>query len=360
MKLQWKKQAIFLFIFSTVNIHVLAQHKLPVVVLSDRVGESIDKEEREQFQLFPSIENFEHATFFLLPDSSSESHVTRSGKSETSTDTIVHYSFSATMNLAEKITFYERIIDGTHKMGDPNISIRTTSGLTISRSDRSWQGIPTTRAVHYVFPYQQIRNPWSYPLLRLSGGFSSYTPDLSELDAAFTAIEEKYRMQGYPVRKHLPGIETIAIFWLSFSLRTSESIGIHLDAGTSLVREMEFHSTSLSVHFFYPIPGAKEIQPYIGAGIDRVWFSANKEYNDRIGSDLGQTIPYLTSIYIKGASNGTSVHFGIDFAAHPAGIFNVFGNYLIVPSLSTVTSEGTTAVAQLSGFLFGIKIGFTF
>ena len=360
MKLQWNTRVILLFIFSTLHLHVFAQNQLPVIVLSDRVGEIIDKVEREQFQLFPAIENFEHATFYLLPDSSSESHITRSGESGTGTDTIVHYSFSATMNLAEKITFFERIIEGTHKMGDPDISIRTTSGLTISRSDRSWRGIPTSRAAQYFFPYQQIRKLWSYPLLRLTGGFSSYNPDLSELDATFTAIEEKYRVQGYPIRKHRPGFETVALFWLSFSLRASESIGIILDAGTSLVQEIEFYSTSLSVHYYYPIPGAKEIQPYIGAGINRVWLSANKEYDDRIGSGPGWTNSYLTSIYIKCTNFGATINFGVDLAPHPALVFNVFGNYLIVPSISAETSEGTTAVARLSSFLFGVKIGFTF
>ena len=53
-----------------------AENKEKVIVISERVGEVIDAEERERFGLWPEIKGFKSATFFQLPDGSYVAEVT--------------------------------------------------------------------------------------------------------------------------------------------------------------------------------------------------------------------------------------------------------------------------------------------
>jgi hypothetical protein len=103
------------------------------MIISPRVGDIIDAEERDRFRLFPDIKGFQSAVFLLLPDSTC---VVRVITAEDGTEQTRGIRLSKTrwLQVRDMIDHYEAIQAGTYRRtsGSPSLSIPQL-GLTPNR-----------------------------------------------------------------------------------------------------------------------------------------------------------------------------------------------------------------------------------
>ena len=67
--------AFVLTITNFSGIKTLAQNDISPYVVNDFIGDTLSQEERDYYQLFPKIEGFQYAVFYLNPDSSLNAEV---------------------------------------------------------------------------------------------------------------------------------------------------------------------------------------------------------------------------------------------------------------------------------------------
>ena len=73
-----KKLFFTAFVLTITNfsgIKTLAQNDISPYVVNDFIGDTLSQEERDYYQLFPKIEGFQYAVFYLNPDSSLNAEV---------------------------------------------------------------------------------------------------------------------------------------------------------------------------------------------------------------------------------------------------------------------------------------------
>jgi hypothetical protein len=101
------------------------------IILSDRVGITIDKNEREQFQIFINVKGFQQAEFFKSHENQFFSVLTRVENGSFVYDT-VPYPSTSLYRLVEKIDHYEDIRSLRYFPGEEPVIIRTESGTAIT------------------------------------------------------------------------------------------------------------------------------------------------------------------------------------------------------------------------------------
>ena len=89
-----------------------------VVILSPRVGSVIDATERQQYELFPEVRDFDRAVFLQTPKKRYYAKIMFVGPDGARTDTTVQYSEDTLSVLAERIEHFEEIKQKTYQMGE--------------------------------------------------------------------------------------------------------------------------------------------------------------------------------------------------------------------------------------------------
>jgi multisubunit Na+/H+ antiporter MnhB subunit len=101
----------------SVSDKLSAQDSDRVVILSPRVGSTIDSSEREYFQLFRQIKDFHSAVFLENPDSTYYAWIVLKDSNGNTRDTAVWYPKSYLLMVAEKINHFEELTEGRYQMG---------------------------------------------------------------------------------------------------------------------------------------------------------------------------------------------------------------------------------------------------
>jgi hypothetical protein len=125
-----------------------AQDSARVVVLSPRVGETIDRNLRDRFLLFRNLPEYRSGSIFLLGDGRYVAHV-QLGSGDASRDTVVEYREPYLRMLAEQINHFEELQLERYRMGsDP---ARLLLGRAVPLTETGAH-IDTTRAMTGVLP----------------------------------------------------------------------------------------------------------------------------------------------------------------------------------------------------------------
>ena len=218
-----------------------------IVILSDRVGPVISESGREKYHVFTQFEGFREAVVLQFPDSSCGVWFTlvRAGEAR---DTVVRYSRTTILMLAEKIEHFEDMEKGNYIWGSSPPCLRYAPGSVsisrlyvpraagvpsgsefsrrepaLERADTSRPNRPVRHTVYSsgVLPlaraFGQIM-PRYYPTFAVAFGIRSFVPDFSGLASATGAVP---RMDISPIIDVLP------------ELLLTEEIGIQADAGIS-------------------------------------------------------------------------------------------------------------------------------
>ena len=95
-----------------------------VVILSPRVGSAIDAAERERYELFPEVRDFDRAVFLQTPAKTYYAKIMFVGPHGERRNTTVQYSENALLVLAEEIEHFEDLKEKKYHMGDQPAKIR--------------------------------------------------------------------------------------------------------------------------------------------------------------------------------------------------------------------------------------------
>ncbi|MGA9363268.1 MAG: hypothetical protein WBW16_02760 [Bacteroidota bacterium] len=98
--------------------------KEKVVILSPRVGSVIDATERQQYELFPEVRDFDRAVFLQTPKKTYYAKIMFVGPDGARTDTTVQYSEDTLSVLAERIEHFEELKQKTYQVGERPAKIR--------------------------------------------------------------------------------------------------------------------------------------------------------------------------------------------------------------------------------------------
>jgi hypothetical protein len=132
MKKKYVLYAI-VFILILVQININAQQSNKVVILSKRVGLSVEKSERDYFHIFGGLKDFKCAVVYLSPSGKYFVKFTSQKQGSVEKDTTIFYSEISILNLAEKIDHFEEIADGTYTMGETTPILSTEEVDSISQ-----------------------------------------------------------------------------------------------------------------------------------------------------------------------------------------------------------------------------------
>ncbi|MDO8549761.1 MAG: hypothetical protein Q7S39_06385 [Ignavibacteria bacterium] len=127
-----EKKLLLLLTWFFVVIPSLAQDSLNIVILSPKVGEVIDKDEREQYSIFKQYKDFSQVIFYKKTNNEfiAKFSITQPDGSEK--DTLVRYSELVLFGLSEKIENWEKLKTGDYRMGQnpPKITIVNEGFIT--------------------------------------------------------------------------------------------------------------------------------------------------------------------------------------------------------------------------------------
>ncbi|MCI0330296.1 MAG: hypothetical protein L0196_05000 [candidate division Zixibacteria bacterium] len=202
--------------------------------------------------------------------------------------------------------------------------------------------------------------PGRPPLRRFGFGFgiSSYSPDFSELNKAFTFVEDQYRNQGYTISGYGSDFGAAPLLWFTLRLRPATPIGVLLEAGTTADADrLDFKAVSASL-LWYPFLLGKAFEPCLGAGIGRYHFLATRNYGE--GSQISPTrsdgtYTYLDKIESEGGGMGLKLLGGLDLSDPTSKVsLGGFISYLIMlESVEGTIANGPKFKIGLNGLLLG-------
>jgi hypothetical protein len=243
---------------------------------------------------------------------------------------------------------FEELEAGKYRMGQDPATLQVVEPQV---EEKVTDLLPSAAEVGYV-------EKESYPDLGFGIGLSTYSPDFSGLSSAFTAIEDKYRKQGYTIQHHDSNFDVSPLLW-NIKIRFSYAFALLLETGKSLRNDVEFKAVSASLlYHFQPFEKAW-FRPYVGAGISSYHFSVERKYGppDRISPvDSIGSYRYLDVITSEGGNIGLMVMGGIELATLGEFGLSIYGNYSLIPAIETTTTGSEKATVKFSGFVAGVRI----
>lgn len=369
------RKTVFFFLLPIVGFVAAPGQSTPVdsarvVILSDRVGPVISPDKREKYHLFTQFRDFNQAVVLQLRDSSCAVRLTlvSSGGFR---DTLVRYSWTAIMLMADRIEHFEDLENGEYVLGSSPPALKYSSpGLTGStefvprgvrmapESVLSWQeageqgpdgslpfravsGTPRGDESLPLAPAIDHHMPRYYPSLALGIGLRTLSPDLSGLTAA----------TGTPAIS-----EGILLDFLPELLVTRE-IGVQVDLGFG--RGPTYTSGATIVLYAHPF-NYPDLRPFLELG--GAWTF--------ITGDLGSGPQNGPMGYFRTAGGGVRAGAGIEYLsaegpgialdvsyehiARKSDLFYDWGDW-------TGSGESYRVVpvsVDLSSFRFGIRVKF--
>jgi hypothetical protein len=339
-------------------VGAIAQDSATVIIISPRVGAEIDVQEREQFKLFQNIKNFSRAVFYFVPDSTYFCRVdlqTASGAS----DTMLRCSKGYLLRLGEWINHYEAFVAGEYKMGDSRTTLRVIGGNEIT-DDRIIHGKGQAGKFSWkdFLPFGSAADSLDneeYPNWDFGVGLSSYSPDFSGLNGAYSAIESRYRRPGFPIARVNPDFSIPALVWYSIKIKFSSRSALLLETARNAGGDVGFTAVSASYLYYPDIFEKKWLRPYVGGGIGKYYFSGTAKHGEPVDSSY----QFLDEIKSEGGSNGIALLGGIELGSPNGFALSISLNYLLVKDIEILLPEGVSATVRLSSLVYGTRFSFS-
>jgi hypothetical protein len=341
-----------------------------IVILSDRVGPVVSADERQRYHLFTQFKDFSRAVVLQLPDSSCAIRFTLVSSGGLR-DTLVRYSWTAIMLMADRIEHFEELENGEYVLGSSPPALKYSSpgpaGSTefVPRGVRmapesvlSWQeageqgpdgslpfravsGTPRGDESLPFAPAIDHHMPRYYPSLALGIGLRTLSPDLSGLTAA----------TGTPAIS-----EGILLDFLPELLVTRE-IGVQVDLGFG--RGPTYTSGATIVLYAHPFENP-DLRPFLELG--GVWTFITGDLgsgpqNGHMGyfGTAGGGVRAGAGIeYLSAEGPGIALDVSYEHIARKSDLFYDWGDW-------TGSGESYRVVpvsVDLSSFRFGIRVKF--
>jgi hypothetical protein len=354
-----------------------SQEKDSVVILSSKVGAIITNDEKEYYKIFSATENCNYS--IIYKSGASRYYIkfclVREGMLK---DTIINCSEQTLLNLAEKINNFEALVKGSYKMGtNPaeitligkdsinkiEFGIRET--ITGEQKNKIWSDriflpdnddIPFSDSVELNKTKTRINRTF----YKFGFGVSSYSPDISGVNSAFTIIEDFYRDKGYPISNHSLDYSFNVLLLYRVSLLLSERFNIALNAAKAVRTDNKFYYIGASGIYYCILNDIKWLKPFADLELSYNYFRMRKFYGDRISpvSNSG-SYDFLDYIEASGSGFGLSLKTGITLESNENISFDIFIKYHYIPKMEADIKSGyrsVNAVSKPDSFIFGVML----
>lgn len=334
-----------------------------VVVVSDRVGEEISVSERNSFRLFQTIKGFNRAIFYLTPETTYYARMEVISRNGFVRDTVIEYSLAYLMMLSEQVDNFEELMSARpYKMGTRKPSLHTEGGTHLAlQAKTATSNVVLKKAPSDFLPlaaHMPEIDLNSYPTIGAGAGIAWFSPDFGGLTAAYMAIEDFYRNQGYNVPRHSAKMDLGHLYWYSLEVGISPEYSAVVEAARTSGDGPVFKMISI---FGLYRPQKSERFPfwwYLGLGITRQYFKVVERYVNLISPP--QNYKYLDDIISEGAGMGYILEAGIDMRLKSVASIKASLRYLFAQDITAATRDEQTAKVNLSTAIVGIQVMFYF
>lgn len=349
-----------------------AQEDVKIVILSPRVGTLIDETERNSFQIFPQIRNFISAVVYTA-DGNYFIQFRLSDLDGKERDTIIIYSENLILMIAEKIDHYEEIKGGNYKIGQnpPTLVIAEGEPLRIqlpphTKRRKTDQTQSTSDKAVFKFWYEPLplaqtaifEDQETYPKLGFGIGFALYSPDFSNLNNAFLAIENKYRDQGYSIGGSNTKLDITSLIYFHLQFQPFKHFSLFLQTASMDEESKKFSTTTVSLLYHVrPFQGSW-FRPFAGVGIGKYTFEIVQLYgkNNRVSPITKDCYEYLDKITVGGGGTAYQIMAGVDIVIQNTIGISFYGSYVFAPKIKSSVQEYQKASPKLNGPSFGTRL----
>ncbi|MFA6571616.1 MAG: hypothetical protein WCT77_10325 [Bacteroidota bacterium] len=370
-----------LFLFSA--FHLFSQDTLYSVIVSSRLGYEIDQEEREYFHLFQNINNFHQAEFYTNQKKEFFAILHLEKRKGVFLDTIINkYSENYILMLSEQIEHYEDYMKGKYELGNSpaKIIIDNTPAMIVFGSEISkFNLLNDSLYKDKKFKEQTVnlrksksnfltdtipfaKNKFSdefteYPRFNVFAGAYYFSPDLSALDKAFTAIEQVYTKQGYYLKSQ-KAFSLIMHYDVGMACRW-RLLSIEMEGSSNFEEDNKFYSLSLNGSYYFKERGG-DFTPFAGAGIGVFSLRAKHNYYSSRISPVDNNGGYSTLEFINAdlGTVGYNMNAGIEFFNNWNYSLKLFVKYYLFPELKSDISQSDIFEKyklNLSSFVIGCR-----
>jgi hypothetical protein len=380
------REKLFFILFFGIIIFttkISAQDDITGVILSPKVGHTINLYERNNYNLFQQYDNFDSAAVFVLNNKMYFVQFFLRDINGVDTNLSVWYSERLIKILSEKIDHFDELKYGDYRIGD------SEAKLSFMIPDLTTH-LPASQTSYIVEPIsvnqkQSLQSSWSNELPFSKNNYTEENPerwmalgisltaishDFSGVNQAFTAIENKYRAQGYTIAFHETKIDFSSWIGAYLQLRLYNNFHAVIETGNQLSTENKYYGNekyymaSASILYEYHPSEIKWIRTYISLGAGKYHFEINRNYgsSNRISetSPTNQSYYYLDKLSSSGGSVGFPLAFGIDIVPDQLFGFGVYGKYLFAPKINIESGDGLKYSVNLSGFHLGGRFSIYF
>ncbi len=375
---------VFIIIYYLLPHFTQAQTNYRIIIISPRVGEVIDKMEKDYFHLFQTIKEFEQGIFFEDSSGAYYGIIKYTNQNGISCDTVINYSEAYLVRTSETIDNLEKVLAGGYQFTRTSCQfpvVSDTSNLltnvTITPNSDSENNInQVNRKVSYKLESKNYNllelsdkkidmNLEYYPKLGFGVGISTaLTTD--DVNSILISIEDKYKSQGYLISHNEFQSENTGYLWLSLKVRIIENITVSLDAGSTLGdAQPQIYSVKAYGVYNFDVFKLKWLKPYAGLGINHIVISLNESFNyhNRISPiDTSGRYDYLSKIkiYGEGKSFGFNITGGLELRSSTIG-FSLYGDYSFMNPINVKSSESSEGYKlDFSGFTYGMTLSIYF
>ena len=341
-----------------------AQDSSKIIILSSKVGTSIDSEERDYYKLFQTYDDFNEAVIYQGTDSLFYYKITffEDGSLK---DTTFIISYGLMINWAGRIEHFELLKKGDYKLDPASITLRYANGeiVQVPAADKNKFQISGYNFLKRI-PLNEKKLD-SEKLIHkefeigVSFGFIYNSATFDGLGNVFNLLEEKIPDDSHVIQKsdytfNATPLFSIGILGLYKNMILGEfeySLSIHDNDYSTL----NYGSFLISVSYLFQF--SQSVLPYLSAGYMGYDFEVVKDYGVIVRGTNGR----LESITLNGNAKGPVFGLGVIFNIAPRVNINLFGRYKVLgnpkakPSQYYNPSDFETNI-DANGFEIGVKL----
>ncbi len=341
-----------------------AQDSSKIIILSSKVGASIDSEEHDYYKLFQTYDDFTEAVIYQGIDSLFYYRITFL-KDGSLKDTTIEISYGLMINWAGKIEHFELLIKGDYRLDPASVTLRYANGKIVRIPAADKKKFQTSGNYFYKrIPLNEKKLDTEKLIqkdfeLGVSFGIVYNSATFDGLGNVFNLLEEKIPEEPYTIQKSNYTFNATPLF----------SIGILGLYKNMIIGEFEYsfsihdndYSTlnygSFIVSFSYLFQFSQTVLPYLSAGYMGYDFKVVKNYGTIVRGRAGR----LESITLNGKANGPIFGLGVIFNITNKFNINLFGRYKILGNPQVKESQyynpsDFETNVDANGFEIGVKL----
>ncbi len=343
---------------------IIAQDSLKIIILSDEIGPTVDKNERNEYNIFPNFrENFISAIFYVSPDTQYFC-IVKLKEGDSFKDSTFLLNSSSIHNTAFRIQNLENM-----KKDLPQIEISTFGDLypkkKIIKSINLLQKDSLLNSQEISFKSDNLpifRKELDYSkiierksTIGFSFGIIYHSKEFKGLNKIFNLLEESIPTFPYEIPKSKLKIKSSQLLRFSSYIILRKSMMTEVEYSFNIYNKYNisnFENFSISLSYLFPMGHKVTVYPSIGYSATKI--TVIKHYNTII-DDFNRE---LKSISLIGITKGFHSGFGIIYNLSSNLFIDIKGSYNFHPKAKVIpqTYELPNNVPEVDFNEFGIGL----